>query len=127
MTQRAALLKKAKRYLVSARLLLDAGDYDSAVSRIYYPAFYCAETLLAKAGLSFSSHKGVISAYGQEFAQKGRLDPRFHRLLIKAFGKRQHADYLAETGLGRDEVAELLAETESFIQAAESWLDQPRD
>ncbi|MEX2165108.1 MAG: HEPN domain-containing protein [Sulfuricaulis sp.] len=38
MTDKAALFKKAKRYLASARLLLEAADYDSAVSRIYYAA-----------------------------------------------------------------------------------------
>lgn len=124
MTERAALLRKAKRYLASARLLLDAGDYDSAISRVYYAAFYVAEILLDAQGLSFSSHRGVISAYGQEFAQKGQLDARFHRLLIRAFEKRQQADYLAETGMAREEVVELLDETETFVQAAESWLMQ---
>lgn len=67
----------------------------------------------------------MISAYGQEFAQKARLDPRFHRLLIRAFEKRQQADYLAETGLDRDEVTELLTESEAFVLAAEAWLKQP--
>ena len=124
MTDKSALFRKAKRYLASARLLLEAEDYDSAVSRIYYAAFYAAESLLDASGLSFSSQKGVISAYGQEFAQKARLDPRFHRLLIKTFEKRQQADYLAETGLDRDEVTELLTETETFVQAAEAWLKQ---
>lgn len=124
MTDNAALFKKAKRYLASARLLLDAADYDSAVSRIYYAAFYVAESLLDALGLSFSSHKGLISVYGQEFAQKARLDPRFHRLLIKSFEKRQQADYLAETGLDHDEVTELLTETEAFVQAAEIWMKQ---
>jgi hypothetical protein len=45
-------------------------------------------------------------------------------LLIKAFEKRQQADYLAETGLGYDEVAALLGETESFIKAVDFWLAQ---
>jgi uncharacterized protein (UPF0332 family) len=44
--------------------------------------------------------------------------------LIKTFEKRQQADYLAETGLDRDEVTELLTETETFVQAAEAWLKQ---
>lgn len=122
MTEGAALLLKAKKYLTSAHLLSDAGDFDSAVSRIYYAGFYVAETLLDALGLSFSSHKAVISAYGQEFAQKNLLDPQFHRLLISAFEKRQQADYLAETGLDRDEVMEMLTGIEAFVRAAEDWL-----
>lgn len=124
MTEREALLKKAKRYLESAQLLLEFGDYDSAVSRIYYAAFFAAETLLDALKLEYSSHKAVISAYGKEFAQKGVLDADFHRLLIRAFEKRQQADYMADPGFDRDEVAELLSEAQTFLKAAEEWLKQ---
>jgi len=123
-TERQGLLAKAERFVTSARLLTDSGDLDSAVSRVYYAAFYVAEALLDALDISFSSHRGVISAFGQEFARKGRLDPCFHRLLITAFEKRQQADYWVKTGLQPDEVAELLAETRSFIDAAKDWLTQ---
>jgi uncharacterized protein (UPF0332 family) len=103
-----SLLRKASRYLESARLLRDSGDIDSAISRAYYAAFYVAETLLDRLGLSFSSHKAVISGFGQEFAKTARLDPRFHRLLIAAFEKRQRADYLADTGLDEADVDQLI-------------------
>lgn len=122
MTEREALLGKANRYLKSAQLLLESGDYDSAVSRIYYAAFFVAETLLDKLELEFSSHKAVISAYGKEFAQKGVLDAKFHQLLIRAFEKRQQADYMADPGFDRDEVSELLAEARMFLNAATEWL-----
>jgi len=126
-TERPALFRKAERFLVSAQLLTDSGDLDSAVSRAptMRPSTLpkpCSTAL----GRSFSSHKGVISAYGQEFAQNARLDPRFHRLLITSFEKRQQADYLVDTGLEPDEVSELLAETHAFVQAAKSWLVQER-
>jgi len=70
LTDKAALFKKAKRYLASARLLLEAADCDSAVSRIYYAAFYVAESLLDASGLSFSSHKGVISHTARSLPKK---------------------------------------------------------
>jgi uncharacterized protein (UPF0332 family) len=122
MTGDADLLRKAQRYLDSATLLREAGDLDSAVSRAYYAAFYLAEVLLDTLGRSFSSHRAVISAFGQEFAKTGRLDPRFHRLLIAAFEKRQRADYLADAGLDEAEVGQLIADVESFAQAARAWL-----
>ena len=53
MTDRERLLRKADRYLESARLLCNAGDYDSAVSRAHYPAFCLAEALLDALGQSF--------------------------------------------------------------------------
>ena len=125
MTGDADLLRKAQRYLESARLLREAGDRDSAVSRTYYAAFYVAEVLLDALGLSFSSHRAVISAFGQEFAKTGRLDARFHRLLISAFEKRQRADYLADAGLDDTEVGQLIADVESFAAAARAWLQHP--
>ena len=125
MTGDADLLRKAQRYLESARLLREAGDRDSAVSRAYYAAFYLAEVLLDTLGLSFSSHRAVISAFGQEFAKTGRLDARFHRLLISAFEKRQRADYLADAGLDDTEVGQLIADVESFGSAARAWLQGP--
>jgi uncharacterized protein (UPF0332 family) len=125
MSEDADLLRKAQRYLESARLLRDAGDCDSAVSRAYYAAFYLAEVLLDRLGCAFSSHRAVISAFGKEFAKTGRLDARFHRLLISAFEKRQRADYLADAGLDDAEVGQLIADVESFANAAQAWLQGP--
>lgn len=122
MNAEPGLLRKARRYLESARLLSDAGDYDSAVSRTYYAAFYVAETLLDRLGLAYSSHRAVISAFGQEFAKTNRLEPRFHRILIAAFEKRQRADYLADAGLDADDVNQLIEEVTSFARAAREWL-----
>ena len=60
------LLEKAERFIRSARILAADGDFDSAASRLYYAMFYMAEALLETRGLSFSSHKAVISAFGLE-------------------------------------------------------------
>lgn len=124
MKEREKLLGKAQRFLSSARLLTAAGDLDSAISRTYYAAFFVAEVLLDALGLSFSSHKGVLSAYGQHFARTSRLDPAFHRMLITAFEKRQQADYLAETGSDRREVEEMIQEAADFLRAARAWLER---
>ena len=59
-----SLVEKAKKYLRSAEILLKEGDYESSVSRTYYAMFYCAQAMLLTKNLSFSSHKGVISAFG---------------------------------------------------------------
>ncbi len=124
MSDQPSLLRKADRYLESAELLGASGDYDSAVSRAYYAAFFLAEVLLDALGQSFSSHRAVISAYGQEFAKAGRLDARFHRMLIAAFEKRQQADYLPESGLIAADVSDLVNDIRQFRAAAVAWLDE---
>jgi len=81
LTASDALFEKAERYIRSAQLLAADGDFDSAASRLYYAMFYIAEALLEAKGLSFSSHKAVISAFGQQFAKVQLLESRFHQAL----------------------------------------------
>jgi uncharacterized protein (UPF0332 family) len=87
------LFEKAERYIRSALLLAADGDFDSAASWLYYAMFYIAEALLEAKGLSFSSHKAVISAFGQQFTKSQLLESRFHQALLGAFSKRQLGDY----------------------------------
>ncbi len=67
MNEVKSLLSRARRYIKSAKLLIKDGDHESAVSRVYYAMFYSVEALLLTKGLSFSSHKAVISTFGQHF------------------------------------------------------------
>jgi len=115
--------EKAEQFLRSGRLLLDNGDVDSAASRLYYTMFFVAEALLQALGLSFSSHRAIISAYGQHFAKTGELDPKFHQVLITAFNQRQIGDYQVQSRLEREEVEALLAQVTDFVNAGRAWLE----
>lgn len=94
-----ALIEKAKRYLRSAELLRVDGDFESAVSRLYYAMFYCTEALLLSKGFSFSSNRGVISGFGQHFVKTGKLPAEMHQWLREAFDKRQLGEYEAVRSL----------------------------
>ena len=48
-----ALVAKASRFIESARALKEMGDLESAVSRLYYAMFFCAEALLLSKRTSF--------------------------------------------------------------------------
>jgi uncharacterized protein (UPF0332 family) len=65
------LIERAERYLKSAELLVNDGDFESAVSRTYYAMFYTVQALLLTKNLSFSSHKGVITMFGEHFIKTG--------------------------------------------------------
>lgn len=52
-----SLIKRAKRYIKSAEILLKEGDYESTVSRTYYAMFYSAQAILLTKNLSYSSHR----------------------------------------------------------------------
>ena len=122
MTTSEALFEKAERYIRSAQLLAADGDFDSAASRLYYAMFYVAEALLEAQGLTFTSHKAVISAFGQHFTKTKALDLRFHQALLSAFSQRQLGDYTTDAGLAREDINTLLADAQGFLVAAREWL-----
>lgn len=79
-----ALFEKAESSLSAARLLVEEGYPGFAASRAYYAMFYVAEALLSSLGQSYSTHGGVVGAFGREFAKRRKLDAKFHRWLSMA-------------------------------------------
>lgn len=122
----AGLVKKAQRYLKSAELLIRDGDYDSAVSRAYYAMFYLTEALLLRQGLSFSSHKAVIAAFGKHFVKTGKLKEDLHQALIDVFEKRQLGDYESQVYTDRETAKEVLAKAKAFVKKINTALQQAK-
>jgi uncharacterized protein (UPF0332 family) len=120
------MLAKARRYLASARLLRQAGDFDSAISRLYYSIFYGAEALLLSQGKIFSSHRAVIAAFGENFVKSGLLPKEMHHWLHRAFEKRQISDYEFISGISENEVMDLQDKAEEFIRRTEVFLQNSR-
>ncbi len=117
-----SLLAKTKQFIDSAKVLAEIGDLDSSASRLYYAMFYMASILLDRIGLAYSSHQGVVAAYGKHFAKTQELDPRFHRILISAFEMRQLGDYSAPSGITKEQVTILTQEATAFFAATSHWL-----
>jgi len=122
-----SLIRKAERYLKSAEILLREGDYESSVSRTYYAMFYSAQAMLLTRELSFSSHKGVISAFGQHFVRTGILPKEMSRELNRAFEKRQICDYGYTFVISKEEAEELLANGRKFVEKIIQRLNMVND
>ena len=116
------LLGKAHRTVRSARLLLNDGDHDGAVSRAYYAMFYAAHALLLEKGMSFSSHAAVISAFGKAFAKSGVMPVEYHRYLIDSHDARNSSDYEAVSHLTGEDAARHIAHADQFLEAGERIL-----
>ena len=82
--------------------------------------FYISQAFLASEGKSFSSHSGVIAAFGQIFARSGQVPPEYHRFLIAAQRLRLDADY-ALSSLSVSEVEEQIQRAEKFLNFAEEF------
>ncbi|MEN6333131.1 MAG: HEPN domain-containing protein [Phycisphaerales bacterium] len=124
MSEPSALLMKARRYLRSARLLLQDGDHESSVSRSYYAMFYCAQAALLTRGMTFSSHKGVISAFGEQFVKTGVFPRELGRELNKAFEKRQLSDYEAVPVVSDEDADNVLVGATEFCANVERWISE---
>ena len=124
MNEIKSLLSRSRRYIKSAKLLIEDKDYESAVSRAYYAMFYIVEALLLAEGLSFSSHKAVISAFGEHFVKTGLFSKDFSKSITRAFEKRQLSDYGFTFVITEKEAVDLLKEAENLADFASEYLER---
>ena len=116
------LLLKAQQSLAAAQLLLSNRYTDFAASRAYYTMFYAAEALLEGDNLSFSSHSGVISAFGREFARTQRVPPKYHRYLIEAQNLRTTGDYGQLNAVEQVQANQIVEQAGEFLRMAQALI-----
>jgi len=78
--------------------------------------FYSVQAVLLTKNLSFSSHKGVVSAFGEQFVKRGVFPRAMGRELNRAFEKRQLADYEYTFVISKDEAEEVLLNGRKFVE-----------
>jgi uncharacterized protein (UPF0332 family) len=84
--------------------------------------FYATEALLLGRGLSFSSHKAVLAAFGEQFVKTGLLPRDLGRALNRAFAKRQLGDYEYTFVVSEAEAQEILVDARNLVSAASDLL-----
>lgn len=117
-----SLIQRATKYLKSAQILLEEKDYESSVSRTYYAMFFSAQAMLLTKNLSFSSHKGVISAFGEHFLRTGVLPKELGRELNRAFEKRQISDYEYKFVISEQEAEKILVNGKKLVEKIVQYL-----
>lgn len=116
------LNKRAERYIKSAELLIEDGDYESAVSRTYYAMFFMVEALFLTKDMTFKRHKAIISEFGNHFIKTDIFDKRMVSILSNAFDKRQLGDYEFEPTISKREAGELLKDGKKFCNEIRDYL-----
>lgn len=86
-------IEKAEHTLEVAEELISRGYPSDAASKIYYSMFYTAQALLKSEGIDVIKHSAVESAFGYYFVKTGKIDSKYHRMLIDARKIREIADY----------------------------------
>ncbi|MFH1421457.1 MAG: HEPN domain-containing protein [Planctomycetota bacterium] len=116
------MMDKAMKSIKGAEVLLSENLNDFAVSRSYYAMFYLAEALLCSKGLSFSSHRAVISAFAREFIKLEIIDKKYHEYITDAFSKRQIGDYGISENISRNEAQKLIKRAKEFLKIVSEYL-----
>ena len=85
-------LRKAEHAIEVAEDLLKDGHIPDAASKTYYAMYYAAQALLNADGIDVVKHSAVEAACGYYFAKTGKIDAKFHRMLMNARKIREIAD-----------------------------------
>jgi len=116
-------LEKAEHALEVAEELLKAGYAPDAASKVYYAMFYAAQALLKSEGINVVKHSAVESALGYHYAKRGRIDPKYHRMLINARKIRETVDYDLEEEVVEPVASLKLEEGRAFVDAIKELLE----
>jgi uncharacterized protein (UPF0332 family) len=124
MTELRDLIEKAERFLHTAEYALGTGDYDSCASRGYYAMFLMAEAALLTKELTGSSHKGVISLFGEHFVRTGVLEKHLGKAINLAYRKRIIGDYGVDRAVSKEEAEDLLEAARDFVGKVKDYLNR---
>ena len=117
-------IKKAEKFLKTAELVLDSGDYDSCVSRCYYAMFFMAEAALLTKSLRASTHKGVISLFGEHFVKAGIFEREIGKSLTDVHDKRLVGDYGVGFVVTREEAESAVVTAKKFVRVLKKHLGE---
>jgi len=115
-------IDKAEKFLSTAEQALRIEDYDSCASRCYYAMFFMAEAVLLTKNLTASSHKGVISLFGEHFVKTKILERNLGKALNDAYDKRLVGDYGVGFTVTNEEAEDLLETAQDFVQKLKNYL-----
>ena len=117
------LMELARESLDVAQDILASEHYGFAASRAYYAMFYATQAILLSKGMSFSSHRAVVAAFGQHIAHPGLVDVELHGALKNAFEQRLLGDYSTDP-FPQESSETVLADAGEFVAQIEAYLQE---
>lgn len=111
------LIERAEHALEVAEQLNKDGYPSDAASKAYYSMFYAAQALLRSEGIDVVKHSAVESAFGYYFVKAGRIDRKYHRMLLDARKVREIADYDIEEEIEESVASVKIEDGKAFLTA----------
>jgi uncharacterized protein len=108
-------LQKSAQAIKEAKLLRDNGMPDTAVSRLYYAAFYAVNALLVSKGFNPKTHAGAKTIFNKEFILTQKLKSSLSDFYTFIMAKRFEADYDDFVFIDMDNIENLLAKPKALL------------
>lgn len=115
-------IESAESCLADANALFQIGSYKGATNRAYYAVFNAMRAVLALNGIDRKRHSGVISEFQRLYLKTQVFDVSYSKIISNAFALRVGGDYQDYYVISKQEIAELIADAESFVKAVKDYL-----
>lgn len=115
-------LNAAEERLASAAILLESGQYKDSIGRAYYAMFTAVRAILAKDGVDFYKHAGVISYFQKNYIKTGQFDTKYSKYLSQAFQIRNNVDYTDFFVVAKRDAEEQMEKAKAFVKAVKLYI-----
>lgn len=115
-------IERSYQALKEASDNIQLNNWNLAVNRLYYAAFYMAIALILTTGDSAKSHSGVFNVISKNYICTGILSRENGALYRRLFSMRQTGDYDDLFDWTEDDVAPLLDITKSLVESLHSLI-----
>jgi uncharacterized protein (UPF0332 family) len=116
-------LEQANDTIEDVRILIENNRFRAAVNRIYYGMFYSLLALGIKYNFETSKHAQLIGWLNKNFINEGLIDPRYGKIINKAFNRRTKGDYDIYIDFDKDTVTEMQNEMQDFIVKIKQYIE----
>ncbi len=110
-------MEKAEESYQAAELLIANSQWNAAVNRLYYAAYYAISGLMVKSGIETKTHAGVKTQFLLHFVKTGRIDMKLGKLYADLFDWRQKGDYGDFFDFTEEDVLPLVKPVRALIDA----------
>lgn len=115
-------LEQANETIEDVRILIENNRFRAAVNRIYYGMFYSLLALGIKSDFETSKHAQLIGWFNKSFINEGLIDPKYGKIINKAFNRRTKGDYDIYIDFDKDTVTEMHTEMQDFIDKIKQYI-----
>lgn len=110
-------LEQAAEALSAGRLLIDAGNEASAVSRLYYAVFHAARAALVVRGLHAKTHGGQALLFSQTYGESTVVTTLLEERIKADYGRGRYTKEVTQ-------LRRLASDAEAFVACCRSIVEE---